>query len=270
VRHTHHARGIAALVAPATVHDAANRAAETLREHPLVDDPLAAVLVSTPEIAEVVEQSRALTDLVPDLAAAQRRSADFQAGRTHFVDAFCTEIAEDGVRQVVILGAGLDTRAFRLGWPADTVIFEIDRPPVLLYKAATLAGHGAQTRVDWRPVGVERGTTWARALWSAGFNHNVPTAWLAEGLFPLPARPQDGIITELDGLSAPGSRLVFDHPTDRIPGECHPADWLTSRGWWTDTLPAAEYLEALHRPVDDDPDGLFPLRGTFTVAEKIA
>ena len=52
---------------------------------------------------------------------------------------------EAGVRQAVILASGLDTRAYRLPWPAATVVYEIDQPEVIEFKTSTLADLGANT-----------------------------------------------------------------------------------------------------------------------------
>ncbi len=66
----------------------------------------------------------------------------YQAVRTHFFDAFFTEAVAAGIRQIVILASGLDSRAYRLAWPVGTEVFEIDQPKVLDYKAGILAEHG--------------------------------------------------------------------------------------------------------------------------------
>ena len=71
------------------------------------------------------------------------------AVRTRFFDDFFTGAAKDGVRQAVILASGLDTRAYRLRWPAGTVVYEIDQPQVMTFKTDTLADLGADA--DRRP-----------------------------------------------------------------------------------------------------------------------
>ena len=106
----------------------------------------------------------------------------YQAVRTHFFDEFFTTAAEAGITQVVILASGLDSRAYRLAWPAGTTVYEIDQPKVLEYKAATLAEHGAQPSADRREVPIDLRQDWPKALREAGFDDAAPTAWLAEGL----------------------------------------------------------------------------------------
>lgn len=54
--------------------------------------------------------------------------------RTRFYDDYLTAATAAGSRQVVLLAAGLDTRAFRLAWPAGTRVFELDLPGVLAFR----------------------------------------------------------------------------------------------------------------------------------------
>src|SRR5699024_6712569 len=116
-----------------------------------------------------------------------------------------------GVRQVVILASGLDSRAYRLAWPAGTVVFEIDQPKVLSYKAATLAAHGVTPSTDRREVPMDLRQDWPAALRAAGFDPAAPTAWLAEGLLMyLPADAQDRLFEQVTALSVPGSRIAVE------------------------------------------------------------
>ncbi|MCT7658984.1 SAM-dependent methyltransferase [Mycobacterium sp. CPCC 205710] len=261
---------IATSLGSAVVRRAAARATESERHDPLSSDPMAALLISPPEITKAVETSAEINSRVPALAAAHRQAIDYEAARTRYFDAYFAEAAEAGIRQVVIVAAGLDSRAFRLAWPDGTTVFELDRPEILNYKAVMLGNQDIRPRVHWRPVGVERDGDWPRMLFGAGFNHNEPTAWLAEGLLPLPAAAQDALITDIDGLSAAGSRFALDEAFGYVSGYHHPADWLTSRGWWTTTFDVSDYLEQLSRLAADHDDPLFSLRATFVTAEKVA
>jgi methyltransferase (TIGR00027 family) len=136
---------------------------------------------------------------------------DYQAVRTHFFDAFFADAVEAGVRQVVILAAGLDSRAYRLAWPDGSVVYEIDLPKVLDYKAETLARHGAKPSTTRRAVPVDLRHDWPKALRDAGFDATRPTAWLAEGLLPfLPGHAQEAMFASIDQLSAPGSRVAVE------------------------------------------------------------
>ncbi|MEH3141691.1 MAG: class I SAM-dependent methyltransferase [Mycobacterium kyogaense] len=137
--------------------------------------------------------------------------ADMMAGRTKFFDDFFTAAAAAGVRQAVILASGLDARGYRLNWPADMVVFEIDQPDVIAFKRQTLAGLGAEPTADLRTVAIDLRQDWPRALAEAGFDAGRPTAWIAEGLMGyLPPDAQDRLLDQISELSAPGSRVAVE------------------------------------------------------------
>ncbi|BBY18513.1 SAM-dependent methyltransferase [Mycolicibacterium litorale] len=232
------------------------------------DDPLAAVLLGRPKVAEVLQRSAELIDQVPALAAAHHQIADYHAMRSRFFDAYLADAAAAGVRQCVVLAAGLDTRAFRLPWPDGMTVFEIDQPTVLRYKENALTAHGARPAADWHPVGVESDLPWPTRLWESGFNHNEPTAWLAEGLLPLPDATQDALITEMDGLSAAGSLLAFDDVLGMRSGRSDAPGWLTARGWWTDVV-EVRYLPELSGRRDDGAQSYID-DALLVTAEKVA
>jgi methyltransferase (TIGR00027 family) len=209
---------IATSVGATAVMVALARAAETSSPDPLIRDRFAEPLVSTPELEGVREQVHAWwtadEDDDPDFTVNSEHMINYQAVRTHFFDAYFAEATEgpaSGIRQVVILAAGLDSRAYRLDWPHGTVVYEIDLPKVLQYKAETLAGHGATPVADRRPVPVDLRHDWPRALRDAGFDAARPTAWLAEGLLPfLPAAAQEAMFASIDALSGSGSRVAVE------------------------------------------------------------
>ena len=130
------------------------------------------------------------------------------AARTRYFDEFLANATAAGIRQAVIVAAGLDTRAYRLDWPVGTTVFEIDQPAVLEFKTTTLAGLGAEPTVDLCPVAIDLREDWPSALQAAGFDPHVPSAWIAEGLFGyLTPEAQDQLLDTITGLSVPGSRL---------------------------------------------------------------
>src|SRR5215212_1656556 len=69
-----------------------------------------------------------------------RRAAEGMAVRTRWFDKLFTDAACAGVRQAVILAAGLDARAYRLPWPDGTAVYELDQPEVIEFKTHTLSG----------------------------------------------------------------------------------------------------------------------------------
>lgn len=131
--------------------------------------------------------------------------------RTRVLDDFLLATVTAGARQVVLLGAGLDSRAFRLGWPAECVVFEIDTAQVLAFKHRVLDGLGAEPAVVRRPIAIDLRDDWAGALLAAGFDPARPCAWLAEGLLLyLPSAAEQRLIATVDRLSAPGSALAYE------------------------------------------------------------
>jgi methyltransferase (TIGR00027 family) len=207
---------IATSVGATAVMVALARAAETASAQPLIRDEFAEPLVSTPELEGVREQVASWWAGEPDddadSAVHAQQMIDYQAVRTHFFDAYFADAVASGIRQVVILAAGLDSRAYRLDWPAGTVVYEIDLPKVLEYKSETLAGRGAAPTADRRAVPVDLRHDWPQALRDAGFDASRPTAWLAEGLLPfLPAAAQEALFASIDSLSGSGSRVAVEN-----------------------------------------------------------
>jgi methyltransferase (TIGR00027 family) len=114
-----------------------------------------------------------------------------------------------------ILASGLDSRSYRLDWPAGTVVFEIDQPKVIEFKTDTLAGLGASPTADLRSVSVDLREDWPAALRANGFDDTKPTAWSAEGLLVyLPPEAQDKLFDNITALSAPGSRIATEYHPD--------------------------------------------------------
>ena len=208
---------IATSVGATAVMVALARAAETAGDDPLIRDQFAGPLVSTPELEGVREQVAAWWAAEPDedepddARVDSQQMINYQAVRTHFFDEYFRAAADAGIRQVVILAAGLDSRAYRLDWPADTTVYEIDQPKVLEYKTGILQSHGAVPAAMRRPVPVDLRDDWPAALTAAGFDPTQPTAWLAEGLLPyLPSDAQDRLFEKFTALSAPGSRVAVE------------------------------------------------------------
>ena len=133
------------------------------------------------------------------------------AARTRYFDQFFADAAAAGIRQAVILASGLDARAYRLDWPADMTVFEIDQPAVIEFKTATLAGLAAEPKANLRTVAVDLREDWPTALEAAGFDPEKPSAWIAEGLYGyLPPEAQDRLLDAVTALGATGSRLASE------------------------------------------------------------
>ncbi len=267
---------------------AAARAVETRSDDPLIRDPFAYLLVST--AGQPWERLASSLEWIGDDdhgRRAHRLAIDYQAVRTHYFDSYFADAVGAGIRQVVILAAGLDSRAFRLEWPAGTSVYEIDQPQVVAYKTSTLESAGAAPTAERRTVQVDLRDDWAAALTAAGFDSGQPTAWLAEGLLPyLPAEAQDRLFEIVTGLSAPGSRVAVeafslgaaDNETRRVARRARfdrmrqrlgldinvetltyqesdrtdAADWLTEHGWQVSAVNNADEMARLGRAIPAD------------------
>ncbi|MFJ6140501.1 class I SAM-dependent methyltransferase [Kitasatospora sp. NPDC092286] len=131
--------------------------------------------------------------------------------RTRVLDDALLRSVRAGARQVVLLGAGLDSRAFRLDWPPGCTVFEVDTEDVLAFKHQVLDGLRAAPKTVRVSIAADLCTDWAGALTGAGFDPTAPSAWLAEGLLLyLPNAAERYLIDAVDGLSAAGSTLAFE------------------------------------------------------------
>ena len=192
----------------------------------LIDDPFAEPLVRAVGVdffIRMLDGDIAFTDIDPAFTA--RRAAESMAVRTRFFDKMFLDgvapattsgdAATKGVRQAVILAAGLDSRAYRLPWPDGTVVYEVDQPEVIEFKTATLADVGAAPKATRRTVAIDLREDWPKALLDNGFDPKQPTAWSAEGLLIyLPPEAQDKLFDNITALSAPGSMLATEHIPD--------------------------------------------------------
>ena len=195
---------------------AAARAAETERDQPLIEDRFAPMFVEAAGTGTWTMFSNAplpaeLVDENPDLPAWRHAMIDYMACRTAFFDDAFLAATDTGVRQVVILAAGLDARAWRLRWPVGTTVYELDQPKVLEFKSLTLRQGGAQPTSIQVDVPVDLRQDWPAALQAAGFDPSAPSAWSAEGLLPyLSARGQDLLFERIQALAASGSWIAVE------------------------------------------------------------
>lgn len=220
--------GITESVGSTALNIAAARAAETESSHPLIDDPYARMFLDAAgpgpwSAFDITVSSHATAQFDAELTSELKLLVDVFVVRTAFIDDFFTAAAAAGLRQIVILAAGLDSRAWRLPWPDGTRLYELDQPKVLDFKTAVLDSHAAVPRADRVGIAVDLRNDWPAALQQAGFDRRLPTAWCAEGLLRyLPAAAQDQLFERIDQLSSAGSRLVANAPSS----EAHQAQHL--------------------------------------------
>jgi methyltransferase (TIGR00027 family) len=262
---------------------ATSRALASQGPEPLLDDPFADPLVRAVGLAPFVRLLDGDLSVEDDPALNRKQRTEQMTVRTRFFDDFFINAANAGVRQAVILASGLDTRAYRLPWPAGTTVYEIDQPQVIEFKTGTLAGLGATPTAELRTVAIDLREDWPAALRASGFDAGQPTAWSAEGLLPyLPGEAQDRLFDNITALSAAGSQLATEHVADPnafshervqsiserwqrvgfnlnaaelfyIGERSIVADYLTDHGWQVDAHPAAELYtrNGFQFPVDE-------------------
>lgn len=257
---------------------AAARALEAQKPDPLAVDPFAETFcraVGGPWAA-------VLDGTAPDHPLRSEKFGQhfvtFQAARTRYFDAYFRQAAQAGVRQIVLLAAGLDSRAYRLDWAPDTTIYELDQPQVLEFKREVVAAQGVSAKAERREIAVDLRDDWPQALRNSGFRPEEPSAWIAEGLLIyLPASAQEQLFTGIDALTSPGSYLAVEEgrPMDRdafrakvqeakssgdergqwwqlIYNEqvAPAAQWFGVRGWTAQDTTLLDYLKSVGRSVE--------------------
>ena len=197
---------------------AAGRAMATKDPRALINDPFAEPLVRAVGLdffVKMIDGSIDFSTIENASPARMEAIINGVAVRTKYFDDYLLAAVDLGVRQVVILASGLDSRAYRLRWPAETVVYEVDQPQVIEFKTTTLAGIGARPTAERRTVGIDLRYDWPTALQAAGLDAQAPTAWLAEGLLIyLPSEAQDRLFDNITAMSVPGSTVA----TEYVPG----------------------------------------------------
>lgn len=257
---------------------AAARAIEAQKPDPLVVDPFAETFcraVGGPWAA--VLDGQAPEHPLKSEGFGQH-FVSFQAARTRYFDAYFRRAARAGVRQIVLLAAGLDSRAYRLDWAPGTTIYELDQPQVLDFKRDAVAAYGATAKAERREIAVDLRDDWPKVLQDSGFQPDQPSAWIAEGLLIyLPARAQEQLFAGIDALASSGSHLAVEEgrPMDRdafrakvdearsvdnergqwwqlVYNEQHApaAQWFGERGWTAEDTTLLDYLKFVGRSVE--------------------
>lgn len=222
------------------------RARETSRKDRLINDPWAAALAGEPGAAWLAQRPEEST--LPIVL------------RTRYFDDFLQHVSTQyGIRQIVLMAAGLDTRAFRLNWPEGTLIFELDQPAVLDHKEQVLQSAGAQPTCERRIIRADLTGPWKAALAAHGFDLQQPSGWLLEGfLFYLPTDTITQLLDEVTSRAASGSWLGFDVINSAMLTNSWTKPWVDMQAQagapWIGTL--------------DDPEGFLASRGwTVTLTQ---
>jgi methyltransferase (TIGR00027 family) len=283
---------------------AAARALASAEPNPIINDPFAAPLVRAVGLdffIRLIDGDVQIPKASDTSDGAERNlqlETDSIAVRTRFFDDFFLNAARDGVRQAVILAAGLDARPYRLSWPRGSVVYEVDQPKVVEFKSATMSALCAAPVADRRTVSIDLREDWPAALRRSGFDDAKPTAWSAEGLLMyLPPEAQDRLFDNITELSAPGSKLATEYHGDSdrtmseraqqfndrwaslgcdidlsglfIDGERrNVVDYLAAAGWQVSSRPRRELFADYGRVFPDD-DRLVQLRNIVTVTATL-
>jgi methyltransferase (TIGR00027 family) len=245
------------------------RALETERANALFRDPLARAFAAAGGLWPAAPSP------ADDEAERRRRSAlAFSIViRTKFLDDLLRQASASGVRQVVLLGAGMDSRAFRMDWPEGTRLFEVDTAAPLDFKASVLREERAVARCERITVATDLRADWPGALAAAGHDPAAPSVWIAEGL--LIYLPEDAVELLLDRIgarSAAGSRMgltlgsrgvIERFGADAVPGSAaslwvsempdDPVGWLAGYGWEAESHTVRECAAAYGRPISTLP-----------------
>ena len=231
------------------------RALHAVSPQPLVRDEYAKVFIAAaqdPYLAGVLAN--------PGTSVDETAFPRLYGVQTRFFDDFFTSAGQAGIRQAVIVAAGLDSRVYRLEWSNGTTVFEIDLPKVLEFKARVLDEQGATPKARRREVGADLRSDWPAPLQEAGFDPQIPSAWSVEGILPyLTDDAQAALFTRITELCAPGSRVAVgalgtrldhdrlealeaEHPGVNMAGnvdfsaltyepQSDTAEWLAAHGW---------------------------------------
>lgn len=268
-------------LAPAMV-----RAMESRRPDRLFDDPYAQAFVDAApdEFPEASKAAMKSTGARREYAPAPGAGANADLGALFYAHAvlrtwfFDNHLTSANVRQIVLLAAGLDTRAFRLQWPAGTTVFELDLPDVLSFKDAVLDAHGGEPGCKRVTVPGDLRGDWPAALIAAEFDPAEPTAWLAEGLLVyMSAAEAAHMLGRVTDLSAPDSSLAAERTSledpatrDRLLARPETREyaklylgglgadttgWLTSHGWAVRAHRVEPLAAQLGRPLPPHAEG---------------
>lgn len=244
------------------------RAVESERRTPLFVDPYAAAFVAAAGGYPTSEQP-----------SPQRLGLVFHVIiRTRYFDDYLVAATTAGIRQVVLLAAGLDARAFRLEWPPATRLFELDLPDLLEVKERVLIEAGAVPACDRSATPVDLRDDWLPVLRAAGWSDTEPTAWLAEGLLVyLTEAEAEHVLDRVTAGSSPGSRLALERSgraAHDVAAEAHadvqpvtslwqgglgegPEHWLGAHGWTAYVDNLADVAASYGRPISRSTDSGF-------------
>lgn len=187
------------------------RAYHQIADRPrILTDPLAARLLGV-GAEELAEMGRPAENRPGSGAVSHRPYRLFFASRARFAEDKVSEAHSAGVRQVVVLGAGLDTFAYRNPHPGLHV-YEVDHPATQGWKQQRLAAAGIDlpTSLTFVPVDFETDTL-ATELDSAGFSRTDPAVFVWLGVVYYLTPDAARITLEYIASQAEAVEVIFDY-----------------------------------------------------------
>jgi len=259
--------GVGSGVGLTAVASAAGRAVESSRDDRLIEDPYAEAFVRAAAVPVPLPVRWPDAEPSPQ-EALLLLGATYVGLRTRFFD----DVLRAGPGQVVILGAGLDTRAYRLDWPSASRVFEIDQPAVLAFKDRVLGDLAARPRCDRRAVPADLRDDWPQALQDNGFDPAAPTVWIGEGVLQyLSAHDEQRLLVAVDELSAPGSRLALERSVDlTAAGKAGPGEAGRRRAHEIGRTVGVPVDQLIHADPRPDPTAWLTARGWTATDEQVA
>ncbi|HMK46967.1 MAG TPA: class I SAM-dependent methyltransferase [Methanocella sp.] len=186
-------------------------------------DPYAVRFISPEVLDFIVREPEKYKALSEKVERSQPGHTNSIIARVRFIDDMVASSVRDGVRQVVILGAGYDTRAYRIEGVAQVRIFEVDHPNTQRLKKekireifGSLPGHVTYVPLDLAVHNL------GEQLRAAGYDPSVRSLFVMEGILVyLPPEAVDELLTFVANNSCRGSAIVFDYiPQSVVDGTC--------------------------------------------------
>ncbi|HEY5221732.1 MAG TPA: SAM-dependent methyltransferase [Microbacteriaceae bacterium] len=183
------------------------------------------------------------------------------AVRTRFLDELALRTVGRGLKQIVILGAGLDSRAFRLSLPDEVTLYEVDRAGVFAAKQRILRAAGLHSARRSEVIADALEVGWLDAAAIAGWRRGEPTLWIVEGyLMAFNAETRTRIVTELAAASAVGSvlgatvstRIDLHNALWQPLDQANVGDWLLECGWAAELTDMEDASKHYGRPLPSD------------------
>ena len=154
--------------------------------------------------------------------------------RARYFDEFCTDYTSRSTKQLISLGAGMDTRAFRLPLPSSSRFFEVDHPSVIAYKDSIIQLHNITSICRRITIGCDLCETerWMDQLVGSSYAPSLPSCWLLEGLsMYLSPDTLTAILRTIDASSCAGSSLCMSYVNTAVLRSAQSSEASALQAW---------------------------------------